>query len=100
MVENYFTTSPTIRIAIIIIDIRRGPEEEELNLASWLSGRSIPIVFVATKADKEKRSVLASRMRDSARLLGVSEDEVVLFSAKTRLGKDLLWSRIREACDA
>jgi GTP-binding protein len=100
MVEEYFTTSTTIRLAVIILDIRRGPEAEELNLALWLSGRSIPLLFVATKADKEKKSVVGARVRDSARVLGVSEGDIVLFSAKTRQGKDLLWSRIREACDA
>jgi GTP-binding protein len=100
MVEEYFTTSSTIRIAVIILDIRRGPEAEELNLASWLSGRSIDVLFVATKADKEKKSVVGARVRDSARILGVPEGDIVLFSAKTRQGRDLLWSRIREACNA
>lgn len=100
MVEEFFTTSPTIRVAVIIIDIRRGPETEELNLASWLSAHFIPALFVATKADKEKRSVVSTRMRDSAHVLGVSESDIVLFSAKTRMGRDLLWSRLREACNA
>ncbi len=100
LVEEYFTTSPTIRIAVIILDIRRGPEAEEMDLASWLSAHSIPVLFVATKADKEKRSMVGARMRDSARVLGVSEADIVLFSAKTRQGKDLLWARIREACNA
>ena len=100
MVEEYFLTSRTIKAAVIIIDIRRGPEQEEIDLAGWLAGRSIRTLFVATKADKEKRSVLGARVRDSARVLGVSPDEFILFSAKTRAGRDLLWSRIREACNA
>jgi GTP-binding protein len=99
MVEEYFLTSQTIRAAVIIIDVRRGPEQEELDLAGWVAGRSIRTLFVATKADKEKRSVLAARLRDSAGVLGVSPDEFVLFSAKTRAGRDVLWSRIREACN-
>ena len=100
MVEEYFLTSRTIKAAVIIIDIRRGPEQEEIDLAGWLAGRAIRTLFVATKADKEKRSVLGARVRDSARVLGVSPDEFILFSAKTRAGRDLLWSRIREACNA
>ena len=100
MVEEYFLTSRTIKAAVIIIDIRRGPEQEEIDLAGWLAGRAIRTLFVATKADKEKRSVLGARMRDSARVLGVSPDEFILFSAKTRAGRDLLWKRIREACNA
>jgi GTP-binding protein len=100
MVEEYFLTSRTIKGAVIIIDIRRGPEQEEIDLAGWLAGRAIRTLFVATKADKEKRSMLGTRVRDSARVLGVSPDEFILFSAKTRAGRDLLWKRIREACNA
>ncbi len=100
MVEEFFTTSPTIRIAVIITDIRRGPEQEEIDLASWLSVHLIPVLFVATKADKEKKSLVKTRIRESAHVLGISEDDIVLFSAKTRVGKALLWSRIREACSA
>ncbi|MBN2223281.1 MAG: YihA family ribosome biogenesis GTP-binding protein [Deltaproteobacteria bacterium] len=99
MVEGFFTSSPTIRIAVIIIDIRRGPEVEELNLASWLSVHSIPVLFVATKADKEKKGLVKARVKDIAQVLEVSESDIVLFSAKTRVGRDLLWSRIRETCN-
>lgn len=100
LVEEYFLKSETIKAAVIIVDIRRGPEREEIDLAAWLSDRSIRTLFVATKADKEKRSMLLTRVRESARTLGVSPDALVLFSAKTRSGRDILWSRIREACDA
>jgi GTP-binding protein len=100
LVESYFTTSTTIRAAVIIVDIRRGPEQEELNLASWLSVQSIPVLFVATKSDREKRSAVSNRLKDIAAILGVPQDEIVLFSAKTRAGRDILWSRIREACSA
>lgn len=99
MVEEYFLKSETIKAAVIIVDVRRGPEQEEIDLAAWLSDRSIRTLFVATKADKEKRSMLLARVNESARTLGVSPDEFTLFSAKTRSGRDILWSRIREACD-
>lgn len=100
LVEAYFGTSQTIRAAVIIIDVRRGPEQEEIDLAAWLSARSIPVLFVATKADKEKKSVVATRVREIARVLGVSAEAIILFSAKTRAGRDALWSKIREACNA
>jgi GTP-binding protein len=100
MVEDYFTTSTSIRAAVIIVDIRRGPETEELNLALWLSARSIPVLFVATKVDREKRSMLAGRVKHIAGVLGVPLDDIVLFSAKTRAGRERLWSRINEVCGA
>ncbi len=100
MVESYFTTSTMIRATVVIVDIRRGPEQEELDLASWLSARSIPVLYVATKADRERKSVVGTRIKSIAGILGVPQDDIILFSAKTKAGKDILWSRIREACGA
>ncbi len=100
LVEAYFAASGEIRAAVVIVDIRRGPEKEEISLSSWLSARSIPVLYVATKADRQKRSGHESRARDIASILGVSREDVVVFSAKTRMGRDLLWSRIREVCGA
>jgi len=100
MIEEYFLSCQTVRGVVIIIDIRRGPEQEELDLAEWLSGHSIGTLFVATKADKERKSIIGARVRDIERTLGVPAGRVIVFSAKTRMGRDLLWSRICEACNA
>jgi GTP-binding protein len=97
MVERYFTSCETLALVVIIIDIRRGPEQEEISLYSWLSGRGIPSLFVATKTDKEKKTAVRGRISAITTALGAQPDDIVLFSAKTRMGRDLLWSRIREA---
>jgi GTP-binding protein len=100
MIEEFFAASTLIRIVVIIVDVRRGPEQEEIDLAAWFAGRSIPVLFVATKVDKEKKNLVRTRIRQHAGVLGVAESDIVVFSSKTRLGRDILWARIREACGA
>ncbi len=100
MVEEFFAASTMIRIVVIIVDVRRGPEQEEIGLAAWLAEKSIPVLFVATKVDKEKKTLVRTRIREHAGVLGVAEGDIVGFSSKTRLGRDIVWARIREACGA
>jgi GTP-binding protein len=97
MVEEYLTRSRTLRLVVIIVDIRRGPEEEEGSLFSWLAAHGIPSLWVATKADKEKKTARERRIAEIGGAAGVPPADVVPFSARTKLGRELLWSRIREA---
>lgn len=79
---------------VLIVDIRRTPGVEENNLVAWLNHYHIEVVYVLTKSDKLTRSKLAARQKAIAAELGVGVDATILFSAKTRLGKDAVWSSI------
>jgi len=101
LVEAYFSSCDRLRKVYLLVDLRRGPEEEEKMLAEYLLSRSVPYRFVATKADKVKP-------REAARLAARFTDEEwldrggppVAVSARTRAGIDLLWRDIRAAFSA
>ncbi len=96
MVEKYLTGNTALKLVIVIIDIRRGPEEEELSFLLWLKENGIPALVVATKADKEKRGKIPKRVADIAKTLQCNPDMIVTFSSTTGMGKEKLWSKIRE----
>jgi GTP-binding protein len=100
MVEEYLAGADALRLVIIIVDIRRGPEHEEESLYAWLSQRQIPCILAATKSDKERKTKISGRILDIAGIMGTASDNVVPFSARTGFGKDALWSKIREYCGA
>lgn len=58
---------------------------------------SIPIVLVLTKADKLSRTKQRKQAQIAARTLDIPDRELILFSAKSRLGKEALWERIAQA---
>lgn len=101
LVETYFSSCSRLRKVYLLVDLRRGPEEEERMLAGYLSAYGIPYRFVATKADKV-------RPREAARLVTRFSGEEwlerggppVVVSARTRAGIDLLWREIRSAFSA
>lgn len=101
LVEGYFDACRLLSRVYLLVDIRRGPGEEERMLAEYLAERRIPHRWIGTKADKltprERREALARFTgREGLETGGVP----VLVSARTKEGIDLLWRDIRAAFSA
>ena len=94
MIETYLSTRKTLKGVVIIIDIRRLPREEEHNLIGWLAHFSITGILVLTKTDKLSKTKIVKQQDAIVRALGVAKEDVILFSAKTRRGRDAVWDAI------
>ena len=94
MIETYLSKRETLKGVVVIMDIRRIPRQEELNLLGWLAHYSIAGISVLTKTDKLSKNKLARQHHLIARALEKDKDDFILFSAKTRYGKDTLWKAI------
>jgi GTP-binding protein len=89
LIEDYLIGSEHLRGVVSIVDIRRGPEDEEEALWEFLAYHHRPVLVVATKCDKLKRSELE---KCRAALAAQIEDRpLILFSAETGLGKEDVW---------
>ena len=95
MIETYLSRRKTLRAVVAIMDIRRTPQQEELNLLGWLSHYAISAIVVLTKTDKLSKSKSAQQYRRIAETLTLNPDDLILFSAKTRRGRDTLWKAIQ-----
>jgi GTP-binding protein len=98
MVEGYLEGRENLRLVVMILDIRREPSGNDDMLVQWLRDNHIEIAFVLTKADKLSKSQGNIARRKIGEHLGVSHDELLPFSAKTRSGKDEIWRVIENAC--
>jgi GTP-binding protein len=94
MVETYLKQRQYLKGLVLLMDIRRLPRQEELDLLGWLDLYCLPAVIVLTKADKLSKSKQKQQQNGIAKTLGVSSDRLLIFSAKTRQGKDALWRAI------
>jgi len=99
MIETYLSTRRTLKGVVIIMDIRRLPREEEQNLIHWLSHYSIASILVLTKTDKLSKTKLIKQQAAIVKSLAVAKEDVILFSAKTRRGKDAVWDAILSLLD-
>ncbi|MEW6668088.1 MAG: ribosome biogenesis GTP-binding protein YihA/YsxC [Thermodesulfobacteriota bacterium] len=98
MVETYLRKRPNLKAVVVILDIRRDPSQGDLDLLEWLRSYGRRPILVLTKVDKLSRGRSRQRASEIGSLLNsVGAFRPVLFSAKTREGREGIWARIREA---
>jgi GTP-binding protein len=58
LIEDYLTKSEPLAGLILLLDSRRNPTPEDMQLLAWLAKREIPALLVITKSDKLNRDQL------------------------------------------
>ncbi len=96
MIETYLTRRPCLRGLVLIVDIRRTPGRQEDDLLHWLDHHGIACRVVATKADKLSRNKQIRPLRAVAARLGIANEALTLFSAKSGLGLAAVWGQIED----
>ena len=101
MIESYLANREQLAGVVLLIDIRRDqPNQAEKDLLHWFDHFQIPRIVVLTKADKFSINKRNSHHRQLAKALSMPLEEVIVFSAKTRQGRDRLWEEISRLCRA
>lgn len=95
-IENYLTDRTQLIACVLILDIRRDPNEDDLGMLFWFNHYSINTIIALTKCDKLSNNQSASRLAAISKQLNMSKDNFVLFSSLTGKGKDEIWNRIQE----
>ena len=73
MMHEYIYGRANLAAIAILIDCRRGPQQDELDLAAMATERGIEVIPVATKCDKLRRSERAAALKrfDAMRALPI-----------------------------
>jgi len=85
LIETYFNTRDNLRGVIMLVDSRRV-QDSDRDMLAWISQLHIPMMLVATKADKVIRGKRQGAVRELQKGLGV-EDEPIFLSAYTGEGR-------------
>lgn len=96
LMTAFMTGRATLKLVIVIIDIRRGPEEEEAELIEWLHEIAVPVQVVMTKADKVAKNQRFPAVAQAKKSLTLKREPLV-FSAEDGEGVDDLWKIILKA---
>jgi GTP-binding protein len=94
MIETYLSSRRTLKGVVVIMDIRRIPRQEEHELIEWLKYFSIDGILVLTKTDKLSKPKRLKQHIAIAEALTIDPDKLILFSAKSREGRDAVWDAI------
>ena len=82
LVEAYLDSNPGPSLALHLIDIRHPPTKEDLIVSTILAERGIPLVVVATKADKLSRARRLDSLAAISKALGLPSGRIVPASVK------------------
>ncbi len=95
LMERFFAAEGLIDLGVMIVDSRHKPTADDVTMAQWFKSTQCPMVVVANKCDKLKKSEIEPNM-DLIRETLELPDEVVLipFSAEKGNGKDALMAEI------
>ncbi|MDR2531131.1 MAG: ribosome biogenesis GTP-binding protein YihA/YsxC [Oscillospiraceae bacterium] len=91
LMEAYFD-SGLVTAGFLIVDSRHKPTADDVTMAGWFAGTGTPVVVVANKLDKLKKSEVEPNLARIADTLGVAD--VLPFSAETGLNRDALVNRL------
>ncbi len=90
LVESYLERRAVLAGLVLLIDVRRGFEEEEERLLAFAAARDLPLLVIATKVDKLRRS----ERGQAERAFASTPVPVVPFSAVSGEGVDDVWRAI------
>jgi len=99
MVRRFLDGRRQLRAVVLLLDIRRDPTDQDLELLDWLEEFQIPTIPVLTKADKIRSSQRPRQMRSILEATGLDEAHFTLCSTLAKLGRDDLWARIESALE-
>ncbi|MCU0662908.1 MAG: ribosome biogenesis GTP-binding protein YihA/YsxC [Myxococcota bacterium] len=85
LLDSYLRHRTALKACVVLVDIRRGPQDEEWQLLEFLAEQNKQAVLVATKADKvpksQRKILLDKIVKETGR-------RVIATSAQTRDGMD------------
>lgn len=100
LIEKYLRTRVTLAVLVLLVDVRRGVEEDDAQLIQFVDEMStaqrhpVEVVIVATKIDKLGIAARRAALADIAKQAG---RKVLGFSSETGEGRTDLWRILRKA---
>ena len=98
-IEEYLLESPHLRFVCQLIDIRHEPMASDVEMFQWLVQHNVPVLLVATKADKVGRNACQNQIAHIKKCLGVRELSVLPYSSTRGDGRSDLLDVIADALE-
>ena len=88
LMENYFA-SGLISWGVMIVDARHKPTADDITMAQWFFNSGCPLIVVANKLDKLKKSEIEPNLTSIYEMLELrDEDYLIPYSAEKGTGRE------------
>ena len=96
-IEEYLKTSEQLQFVCQLIDIRHAPMASDIEMFQWLVRAGIPVLVIATKADKIGRLAQEKQVHVIQKALGVPDLSVLPYSSLKNEGRSELLDVLRDS---
>lgn len=97
LIEAFFKNRENLRGVIMLVDSRRT-QDSDRDMVAWITRLNLPIILVATKADKVSRGKRQAAIHEIQEGLGI-DGEPIFLSAYTGEGKHQVLGQLRNLLD-
>ena len=95
LMEDFFAQPGLIDLGVMIVDARHKPTADDVTMARWFKDSGCPLVVVANKLDKLKKSEIGPNLEQIRKTLELPEEVLLIpFSAEKGQGREILLSQI------
>ena len=95
MIEEYLTTRENLRAVVSLVDLRHEHSADDVQMYEFLKYYEIPVILVATKADKIPRGKWNKHESMIKKKLDFDKsDTFIIFSSVNKTGVEEAWESI------
>ena len=95
MIEEYLTSRENLKAVISLVDLRHEPSADDVQMYEFLKYYEIPVILVATKADKIPRGKWNKHESMIKKKLDFDKtDTFIIFSSVNKTGVEEAWDVI------
>ena len=99
LMERFFAEPELITLGVMIVDARHKPTADDVTMYRWFRSTESPLVIVANKLDKLKKSEIEGNMQLIRDTLELDETVTLIpFSAEKGSGREQLLGEILKYC--
>lgn len=87
LMEQFFASEGAISLGVMIVDSRHKPTADDIIMADWFKSTQCPLIVVANKSDKLKKSEIEPNMSLIRETLELPDEiPIIVFSAEKGTG--------------
>jgi GTP-binding protein len=94
-IEPYLNERPTLALCVALVDVNVPPQDSDRQLLDFLNASGRDFLLIATKSDRLSNNQLHNALKSLAEAYPTAP--VIPFSAKTGVGRDEVWTKIRQS---
>lgn len=101
LMEGYFARPDLLTLGVMIVDSRHRPTADDCTMFRWFQDTGCPLIIVANKLDKLKKSEIEGNLQLIRDTLELGEaDRLIPFSAEKGTGREELLRAILAGMEA